>query len=86
MRLVELGLLQLPVHELDTTAPQFIEPVLSRTSASSTRFDACTTSATTFMLIVSNALPPAIPAKERKIVLIDASATTWKPLSVLVTV
>ena len=51
MRLDELGLLQLPVQELDTVVPQFIDPVLSSTSASSTRFEEFTTSATMSVLI-----------------------------------
>ena len=84
MRLLDPGLLQFPVQELDTTAPQFIEPVLSSTSASSTRLEELTTSASISMFIVSKE-PPARPASERKTVSIVASVETWKPLSVFVT-
>ena len=83
MRLDEDGLDQSVVQELDSVAPQFMEPVTSSTSATSSRLEDDTTSDT--MSMPSDVSPPEAPRVKRpsgrNIVCMVAFTLTRKPLS-----
>ena len=77
IRLVLGGLCQSFVQLELSEARQFIDPVLSITSASSSRLEECTTSASTLTCIeLSGSDFPSREVSGRKIVFIVASAST----------